>query len=209
VGNFAESEDLYQAAVAEFGRALERLASAYEADLDLRCDLLQDIHAALWRSLKIFDGRCSLRTWTFRVAHNAATSHVVRRIRHNRREWVSLETIEALPGDDDIEATANHRLVLERLQALIQELRPLDKQVILLYLEGLQSVGIAEITGISAACATTKIHRIKAILARRFHQGERDHAPGRNIRGSSRIVAKSAADDGADIDTVAPDCAPV
>jgi RNA polymerase sigma-70 factor (ECF subfamily) len=205
----AASEDLYRASVAEFGPALERLASAYESDFDLRRDLLQDIHAALLRSLKIFDGRCSLRTWTFRVAHNAATSHVVRRIRHNSREWVSLETVESLPCGDDAEETANNRLVLERLHRLILELRPLDKQAILLYLEGMEAAAIAEITGVSAASVSTKIHRIKGILTRRFHQGEKYNATRRSIGGHSNVLAESSADDEADIGVAAPDCASV
>jgi len=57
------------------------------------------------------------------------------------------------------------------LMSLIQKLRPLDKQVMLLYLEGLEGEAIAEITGASPGSVATKIHRIKAVLARQFHQG--------------------------------------
>jgi RNA polymerase sigma-70 factor (ECF subfamily) len=64
---------LYAEVAAEFGGALERLARAYEADSDRCRDLLQEIHVALWRSLARFDGRCSMRTWVYRVAHNVAT----------------------------------------------------------------------------------------------------------------------------------------
>ena len=72
----ASREDLYEEAVHTHGSALDRLARAYEADLDTRRDLLQDIHLALWQSLQKFDARCSLRTWIYRVAHNVAASHV-------------------------------------------------------------------------------------------------------------------------------------
>ena len=66
----------YDAAAAEFGAAIERLARGYEANPEARRDLVQDIHIALWRSLAGFDGRCALRTWVYRVAHNTAVSHV-------------------------------------------------------------------------------------------------------------------------------------
>jgi len=45
-----------------------------------------------------------------------------------------------------------------------------DRQVILGYLEGLDASSIGEVTGLSAGNVATKIHRIKAILAARFHQ---------------------------------------
>jgi RNA polymerase sigma-70 factor (ECF subfamily) len=54
---------------------------------------------------------------------------------------------------------------------LIQRLNPLDRQVILLYLEGMDAAFIAEVTGISSGYISTKIHRIKTILANDFRSG--------------------------------------
>ena len=71
-------DELYAIASREFGPALDRLAAGYEADPEKRHDLRQDIHFQLWRSFEVFDGRCSLKTWTFRVAHNTAVSYVNR-----------------------------------------------------------------------------------------------------------------------------------
>jgi RNA polymerase sigma-70 factor, ECF subfamily len=72
-----KQDDLYEDAAATYGAALGRLARGYERDAEHRRDLLQDIHLALWQSLDRFDGRCSLGTWTYRVAHNIAISKVV------------------------------------------------------------------------------------------------------------------------------------
>src|SRR6266849_594657 len=54
-------------------------------------------HLALWRSFVGWNGQCSLRTWVYRVAHNAATSHVSRQRRVNAQKLVSLEELEHLP----------------------------------------------------------------------------------------------------------------
>jgi RNA polymerase sigma-70 factor (ECF subfamily) len=54
---------------------------------------------------------------------------------------------------------------------MIQSLKPLDRQVILSYLEGMDAAAIGEITGLAAGNVATKIHRIKTVLARRFSQG--------------------------------------
>jgi len=165
-------DDLYQEAATNHGGALERLARAYEADPDIRRDLLQEIHIALWRSFDGFGGRCSLRTWIYRVAHNVSTSHVLRQRRARSQTLVGLEELENLPDSNSNDADRGH--ALDRLLNLIQRLKPLDRQVILSYLEGLDAASIGEITGLSAANVATKIHRIKAILTRRFQGGHDD-----------------------------------
>ena len=104
------------------------------------------------------------------MAHNIATSHVIRQKRKNS-VLVTLEAIEALPDDTPGQ---DQRVNLERLMALIHQLKPLDRQMTLLYLEGMDAASIGEVMGVSAGSVATKIHRIKNILARRFHGGERD-----------------------------------
>ena len=167
----ASQDERYHQAAAEFGAALERLARAYEFDADRRRDLLQEIHLALWRSLGVFDGRCSLRTWVYRVAHNTAVSYSIGRRRSGDRNLVGIEEVELTLGDRDGDAAANRRHALARLTELIRTLKPLDRQVILSYLEGMDAAAIGEITGLAAGNVATKIHRIKTVLARRFSQG--------------------------------------
>src|SRR6185503_11839996 len=89
----ARVQQLYEQAVAGYGPALKRVARAYEPDSERRRDLLQEIHMALWESLKRFDGRCALGTWVYRVAHNTATSKCIRK-RSDRMQLVSIEDID-------------------------------------------------------------------------------------------------------------------
>ena len=163
-------EDLYRDATQTFGAALQRLAHAYEADPDKRRDLLQDIHLALWLSLEKYEARCSLRTWVYRIAHNTATSHVIRQHRRNSRELLSLKQIEDASDGSDPSKNADNRKSIERLFELIHRLKPLDRDLMLLYLEDLDAPSIAEITGLSPVHVRVQIHRIKAILTRQFHQ---------------------------------------
>jgi RNA polymerase sigma-70 factor (ECF subfamily) len=168
-------DERYKGAAAEFGRALERLARGYEADPNLRSDLLQEIHLALWKSLEGFDGRCSMRTWVYRVAHNAASSYVIRRRRTRSGKAVSLDEVAEATASGTPEQIATESEALSQLTRLIQSLNALDREVILLYLEDLDAAGIAEVTGMSAGAIATRIHRIKAILAKRFQdEGGRD-----------------------------------
>jgi len=84
---------------------------------------------------------------------------------------MSLEELEMLPDKRQGQSAADQRIDLERLSALIQQLKPLDRQVIISYLEEMDAVSIGEITGLSPGNVAMKIHRIKNILARRFHEG--------------------------------------
>ena len=163
-------DERYAGAAAEHGPALDRLARAYEADADQRRDLVQELHLALWRSFAQFDGRCSVRTWVYRVAHNAAASYVLKRRRAGAAKLTSLEDLELPDGGVSPEDAAGAQQVLTRLRGMIQALGPPDAQVMLLYLEDIDAETIGEITGLSARAVAMKIHRLKALLAARFNR---------------------------------------
>jgi RNA polymerase sigma-70 factor (ECF subfamily) len=169
----ADTQDnLYARALEEFGPSVERLARAYEADAEKRRDLSQEIHLQLWRSFGRYDSRCSLRTWTYRVAHNVAASHVIRE-RRTFRALVSLEELDRMPHAAAAVAGTEQMLNLDRLAALIQRLKPLDRQVIVSYLEDLDAAAIGEITGLSPASVAMRVHRIKNVLAKWFREGDK------------------------------------
>ncbi len=168
--SISDQDSLYRQAADSFGASLDRLARAYELDPEARRDLLQEVHLQLWRSLTYFDQRCSLRTWVYRVAHNVATKHVVRQ-RRVRDRLVSMEAIESMAGSDQTDLAASQNEALERLSLLIQRLKPLDRQIIVSYLEGMDASSIGEITGLSPANVSMKVHRTKNILRRWFGEG--------------------------------------
>src|SRR5579863_4648091 len=135
----ASRDDLYEEAIRTHALALERLARAYEADPDTRRDLLQEIHLALWRSLETYSAHCSLRTWIYRVAHNVAASHVMRSRRLRSKQLISIDSVDVADPHGDATLIADRELALQRLLALIHELKPLDRQIVLLFLEGVDA----------------------------------------------------------------------
>ena len=167
----AGHEALFERIAEDYAAPLARLARAHEADAALQKDLLQEIHIALWRSLPAFGGRCSLRTWVYRVAHNAAATHVLRRKRLTR-SLVSLDDLDIASEARGLEAEVGDAQVIARLHALVQRLKPLDRQVFVLYLEGMSVDEIAEIAGLSHTNTGTKLHRIRALLAKQLRNGE-------------------------------------
>ena len=162
----AALEDRFRAVVAEHGPALQRLAWGYEADTSRRQDLVQEILLGLWRALPGFAGRSSVRTWVFRVAHNIAVSHVVRRQRDRLAQSAPLDDVAEAALVRDAVREVEGRDAVQNLAKLIRSLRPADAQLILLYLEGLDHAEIAEVTGLSPENVAVKVHRIKAALNR-------------------------------------------
>jgi len=169
-GSSNDQEHRYREAAEQHGAMLSRLARGYEFDAEKRRDLEQEIHIAVWRSMAVYDARCSLRTWVYRVAHNAAVSHAMRHRRY--AGTVSLEEFDVADGSEGA-ASADRRIAIDRLMTLIHQLKPLDRQTVLLYLEGMEAAEIGEITGDSPGNVAVRIHRLKQILIRRFAQGGR------------------------------------
>jgi RNA polymerase sigma-70 factor (ECF subfamily) len=165
----------YAEAARHYGAAIERLARGYEADAELQRDLVQEIHAALWRSYLYFEGQCSERSWVYRIAHNVAVSHMIVRQRVKRQTLAGLDEVELIPDGRDLEQEAGDRWIVERLLATIHRLASADRQVMLLYLEDLSAAEIGDVTGMSAGAVSVRIHRVKALLAK-LHSDKEDIA---------------------------------
>lgn len=161
----ASLDAAFQAIAVEHGPSLSRMARGYEADTDRQRDLVQEILVAIWRALPAFEGRSSERTWALRIAHNVAVTHVVKGTRDRLSTCVSIEDLAEgrLPASDPAEQ-AEARDAVRRLAQLVRALRPGDRQIILLHLEGLGATEIAEVAGITPENAAVKVHRIKGAL---------------------------------------------
>jgi len=157
----AERREAYETLLAQYLPALRRLAWSYAYE---GCDdLLQDIALAIWSALPRFRGDSSERTWVYRVAHNTAISFVTRDRRRTAREAGGDPEVEpASPFNPEYEAIEAQRR--ESLRAAVQELPLDDRQIVVLYLEGLSAGEIEAITGVSAGAVATRLTRARRRL---------------------------------------------
>jgi RNA polymerase sigma-70 factor (ECF subfamily) len=170
-GDRATDEPVFAELIREHGPALQRLTLGYEAGAEARRDLQQEIHVALWRALPGFEGRSSLKTWVFRIAHNVSASHLLRARRRPASRWQSLEELAEQPSSSDGESAALSRIGVEALGRLLRDLRSLDRQLVLLFLEGFSPSEIADVTGLSDTNVTTKLSRLRAVLRAQLEGG--------------------------------------
>ncbi|MCW8809290.1 MAG: sigma-70 family RNA polymerase sigma factor [Rhodanobacter sp.] len=148
----------------EHGRVIFKVAAIYAREPEERRDLAQEISVQLWRSFARYDERqAKFSTWLYRIALNVAISQLRRERRPGADRFEPLEAhhLESIGGGQTI-AEQDERLVA--LYAFIGQLDPLNRALILLYLEDRGYAEIAEILGISETNVATKISRIKQKL---------------------------------------------
>lgn len=148
-----------QDVIGAYGRALARVASAYEADQSLQEDLLQDILLAIHGALPALRDPERIAPFIFRIAHNCGVNHVIRRVADKKAP---------AGGDEGPVPTPEHALLASerstRLMAAIRRLPLPYRQVMMLVLEELTYPQIAEALGITASNVGVRVNRAKAQL---------------------------------------------
>jgi RNA polymerase sigma factor (sigma-70 family) len=135
-----------------------KVCRLYCQDPEDRADLLQEMLYQLWKSYPGFDGRSSFTTWMYRVCLNTALTW---RKKSTRTKWESL----SLSHQQIPEQTAGPEE--EQRQALFQAiatLSPLNKAIVLLYLDEVSYEEIAGITGLTKSNVSVRLVRIKKEL---------------------------------------------
>jgi len=133
---------------------LYRVLMVYAESPAEREDLEQEIALALWRSTERFEGASSDSTWVYRVALNTALTH--------RR--VASRTLATDELTQDPRAPDPERDEQAWLYAAIRSLSPVERSLVLLWLDGTRYEDIALILGISTSLVGVKISRVKARL---------------------------------------------
>jgi RNA polymerase sigma-70 factor (ECF subfamily) len=159
----AEIRDRFQGLVEGHRKILYKVCNSYCRNRDDRDDLAQEIIVQLWRSFGKFDGRCRFSTWMYRIALNVAISFY-------RREGTRTRCV--ISGEEHLleatDETKNEPEEIRLLYQFIDGLDPLNKALVLLYLDGNNYEDIAGVVGISETNVATKISRLKQSMKREF-----------------------------------------
>jgi RNA polymerase sigma factor (sigma-70 family) len=158
-----ELQDRFQTLVDEHKKILYKVCNSYCRNRDDREDLAQEIIIQLWRSFGAFDGSCRFSTWMYRVALNVAISFYRRE--STRTRHVISDEEQLLVAIDDTESQPEE---IRLLYQFIEGLDPLNKALVLLYLDGNNYQEIADVLGISATNVATKISRLKQTMKQEY-----------------------------------------
>src|SRR5665213_194712 len=155
--DYARFEALYEANYKPIYAYVYRRVPHWSSDVP---DVVSEVFATAWRRISDLPPAPEDRLWLFGVAHNC--------LREHHRRWSHrlqlLSHLGAQPNRVEVLETAVDPRHL-RVRAALQELRPLDREVILLvYWDGLNHVEAASVLGCSVNAVALRIKKAKARL---------------------------------------------
>ena len=128
----------------------------FSKDNDEVADMFQEVLIRLWNGMESFDGRSNIKTWIYRVALNTCIT-IDRKKRSRRKALLSMDVDYF---DSEEKSTAQVRMLHER----IARLQPLDRAIVLLWLEQISYDEIGDIVGLSAKNVSVRLARIRVQL---------------------------------------------
>ena len=129
----------------------------FSKDEDEVADLFQDILIKLWEGFSKFRGESNINTWIYRVSLNTCISAERKKKRKGEILTLTMDINLFDDGDEDIKQ-------IRMLQKRISALGPIDRAIVLLWLENLSYEEIASIVGISVKNVSVRLFRIKEQL---------------------------------------------
>ncbi len=168
-------EETYTALLEEHRDRIYRMCCCYVRDQELRKDAYQQVLIHLWQNLDSFEGRSQLGTWVYRITVNTCLGLLQKEHRRQRVFLPGSDLGDQLTERVQTEESSDIEEDLQLMYACINDLPPLDRTLISLYLEDLSTKEMAEVLDISESNVRVKIHRIKAALKEAMERENHGH----------------------------------
>jgi RNA polymerase sigma factor (sigma-70 family) len=157
-----DQEEIFLRLVDQHGGIIRKVAAGYCQTAADRHDLSQEIMLQLWKAYPRYAPERPFSTWMYRIALNVAISFLRRNTRPIR-QTVPLDDMEHEFRDENAGTRETDERVL-LLERIIAGLGPLDRALLLLYLDDHSYRDIATILGITETNVATKLSRLKERL---------------------------------------------
>lgn len=154
----AETEKAFIGIIKEYERVIYKVCSFYTSSELPLADLYQEIVCNLWGAYPKFRNQCSVSTWIYRVALNTCITGIRKEIRRPKNDMHISTLADSLSEPEDMEEN------IREMYRLINQLKTIEKAIILLYLEEKSYQEIADITGLTVSNVATKLKRSKEKL---------------------------------------------
>lgn len=128
----------------------------FSTDADEVADMFQEVLIRLWKGFASFSGQSDVKTWIYRVALNTCIT-IDRKKKRGKNAVLEM----------DVDYFNSKEVKSEQAQILhsrITRLQPLDRAIILLWLEDISYDEIADIIGITPKNVSVRLYRIRQQL---------------------------------------------
>ena len=142
--------------VKEHKNTIYTVCFMFSKDSDEVNDLFQEVLINLWQGFASFEGKSKIDTWIWRVSFNTCISQERKK---KRTSAIPLTMGIDLFNDKD-DDTKQVKMLYDR----INRLKPFDRAIVLLWLEGMPYDEIAAIVGITTKNVSVRLYRIKEEL---------------------------------------------
>ena len=149
-------ETAFAQMVKEHKNTIYTVCFMFSKDSDEVNDLFQEVLINLWQGFASFEGKSKIDTWIWRVSFNTCISQERKK---KRTSAIPLSMGIDLFNDKD-DDTKQVKMLYER----IHRLKPFDRAIVLLWLEGMPYDEIAAIVGITTKNVSVRLYRIKEEL---------------------------------------------
>ncbi|WAC48439.1 sigma-70 family RNA polymerase sigma factor [Asticcacaulis sp. SL142] len=150
--------------------ALMRIARAFAEPADQH-DLMQELMISAWKAMPAFRGDAKPSTFIYRVAHNRALTWKKRQSLNLFRAHAAQTDMAALnDGGTDGESAR-----LEALYAALRQLSPIDRSLMLLWLEETSYADMAALHGLTETNIGARLTRARARLSALIHEVSDEH----------------------------------
>lgn len=150
-------EKEFEGLLRRYGALIRKVCYMYAQTGEEYRDLYQEALLHIWRGFDTFRGESAQSTWIYRVTLNSCVSFI--RKESKNRANISLEEAYGLQSRESDRAA-----LLKELHSLVNRLGPVDKAIVLLWLDDYPYDTIAEVMGMSRNSIATRLHRIKQKL---------------------------------------------
>jgi RNA polymerase sigma-70 factor (ECF subfamily) len=145
----------FEQLVREHGGRIRSIARRFAANGAVD-DLEQDILMRLWRSYPGFRGDSKIESWVYRVALNAAMTHVSQTVKA-RAARAAISAQSALSPEGGAGTTSTAQI----LSDFLGRLGEIDASILMMYMDGLTSGEMSGVLGITENAINVRISRIK------------------------------------------------
>lgn len=157
-----EEKETFVRLLDQHGGIIRKVAAGYSSGLADRHDLEQEIALQLWKAYPRYSPERPFSTWMYRIALNVAISFLRKNTRPVRQTVPLDEIGTELTDESSDRPEPDERIAI--LQRLIAMLDPLNRALLLLYLDDHSYSEIASILGITETNVATKLSRLKERL---------------------------------------------